>query len=72
MAADALSTDGCPEAMTYSVPQKFQLQRCKGKAPAHSQGPTTSNTEFQSMYAQILELQQEKEAVLVQVQKLQN
>ena len=51
---------------------QLQPQRRKGKAPARSQGPTPSNAEFQGLRAQLQQLQQEKEAALTQVQKLQN
>ena len=36
-----------------------------------SQEPTSSNAEFQGLHAQLQQLQQEKEAALAQVQKLQ-
>ena len=68
----APSTDSSPEAVIHSVPLQFQPQRRKGKAPARSQGPTPSNAEFQGLQAQLQQLQQEKEAALPQVQKLQN
>ena len=42
------------------------------KADAQSQGPTPSNAKFQGLRAQLQQLQQEKEAALAQVQKLQN
>ena len=70
--AAASSSDSSPEAVIHSVQLQFQPQRRKGKAPARSQGPTTSNTEFQGLRAQLQQLQQEKEAALAQVQKLQN
>ena len=70
--AAATSTDSSPEAVIYSVPLQFQPQRRKGKAPVQSQGPTPSNAEFQGLRAQLQQLQQEKEAALAQVQKLQN
>ena len=70
--AAATSTDSIPEAVIHSVPQQFQPQRCKGKAPARSQGPTPSNAEIQGLQAQLPQLQQEKEAALAQVLKLQN
>ena len=37
-----------------------------------SQGPTLSNAEFQGLRAQLQQLQQEKEAALAEVQKLQD
>ena len=58
--------------MIHSVPLSFQPQRRKGITPVRSQGPTPSNTEFQGLRAQLQQLQQEKEAALAQVQKLQN
>ena len=58
--------------MIHSVPLQFQPQRHKGKAPVRSQGPTPRNAEFQGLRAQLQQLQQEKEAALAQVQKLQN
>ena len=70
--AAAPSTDSSPEAVIHSVPLQFQPQRRKGKAPVRSQGPTLSNAEFHGVRAQLQQLQQEKEAGLVQVQKLQN
>ena len=70
--ADASSTDSSPEAVIHSVPLQFQTQLHKSKGPVHSQGPTPSNAEFQGLRAQLQQLQQEKEVVLVQVQKLQN
>ena len=70
--AAAPSTDSSLEAVIHSVPLQFQPQRRKGKAPVRSQGPTPSNAEFQGLRAQIQHLQQEKEAALAQVQKLQN
>ena len=60
----APSSDSSPEALIHSVPLLFQPQRRKGKAPARSQGPTTSNAEFQGLRAQLQQLQQEKEAAL--------
>ena len=68
----APSTDSSPEAVIYSVPLKFQLQYCKGNGPVQSQGPTRSNPEFQHLQTQLQQLQQEKEAALAAVQKLQN
>ena len=58
--------------MIHSIPLQFQPQRRKGKGPVRSQGPTPSNAEFQGLRAQLQQLQQEKEAALAQVQKLQN
>ena len=71
-ATAAPSTDSSPKAVIHSVPLQFQPQRCKGKTPAQSQGPTLSNTKFQGLWAQLQQLQQEKEAALAQVQKLRN
>ena len=56
----APSTDSSPETVIHSVPLQFQPQHRKGKAPARSQGPTCSNTEFQGLRAQLQQLQQEK------------
>ena len=70
--AAAASTDSSPQAVIHSVPLQFQPQRRKGKASVRSQGPTTSNIEFQGLQAQLQKLQQEKEAALAEVQKLQN
>ena len=58
--------------MIHSVLLQFQPQRRKGKVPVRSQGPSPSNAEFQALQAQLQQLQQEKEAALAQVQKLQN
>ena len=58
--------------MIHNVRLQFQQQHRKGKAPVKSQEPTTSNTEFQGLRAQLQHLQKEKEAALAQVQKLQN
>ena len=58
--------------MILSVPLQFQPQRHKGKAPVSSQGPTLRNAEFQGLQAQLQQLEQEKEAALAEVQKLQN
>ena len=68
----ASSTDSSLEAVIHSALLQFQPQRRKGKAPLRSQGPTSSNAVFQSLRAQLYQLQQEKEAALAQVQKLQN
>ena len=65
--AAAPSIDSGPKAVIYSVALQFQLQSCKGKAPVLSQGPTSSNAEFQGLRAQLQQLQQEKEAALAQV-----
>ena len=70
--AAAPSTDSSLEAVIHSVPLQIEPQRRKGKAPARSQGPTPSNAEFQGLQAQLQQLQQEKQASLAQVQKLQN
>ena len=70
--AAAPSTDSSPKAVIHSVPFQFQPQRREGKAPVRSQEPTFSNVEFQGLRAQLQQLQQEKEAALAQVQKLQN
>ena len=70
--AAAPSIDSSPETVIHSVLLQFQLQRRKGKAPVWSQGPTSSNAEFQGLQAQLQQLQQEKEAALAQVKKLQN
>ena len=70
--AAAPSTDSSPEAVIHSVQVQFQPPCCKGKAPVRSQGPTPSYTEFQGLQAQLQQLQQEKEAPLIQVQKIQN
>ena len=70
--AAAPSTASSPEAVIHSVPLQFQSQHCNGKAPVRSQGPTSINAEFQGLRAQLQQLQQEKEAALAQVQKLQN
>ena len=67
----APSTDSSPEAVIHIVPLQFQPRRHKGKALVHSLGPTASNAEFQALRAQLQQLQQEKEAGLAQVQKLQ-
>ena len=58
--------------MIHSVLLQFKPQRRKGKAPVQGQGPTPSNAEFQVLQAQLQQLQQEKEAALAQVLKLQN
>ena len=68
----APSADSITEAEIYRIPLQFQSQRHKGKAPVGSQGPTLMNTEFQGPQAQLQQRQQEQEAALVQVQKLQN
>ena len=52
-AAKAPLTDSSPEAVMHSVPLQFQPQYRKGKAPVQSQGPTTSNAEFQGLRAQL-------------------
>ena len=70
--AAASSTDISPEVVIHSVPLQFQPQPRKGKASVRSQGPTPSNAEFQGLRAPLQQLQQEKEAALAQVQKLQN
>ena len=70
--AVAPSTDSSPEAVIHSVPLQLQPQCGQGKAPVQSQGPIPSNAEFQGLRAQLQQLQQEKEAALAQVQKLQN
>ena len=71
-ATTAPSTNSSPEAVICSILLQFQLQRYRGKALVQSQGPTPSNGEFQGLRAQLQQLQQEKEAALTQVQKLQN
>ena len=58
--------------MIHSVPLQFQLQHRKGKVLVRKQGPTSSNSEFQGVRAQLQQLQQEKQAALAQVQKIQN
>ena len=70
--AAASSTDSSLEAVIHSVLLQFQPQCRNSKAPARSQGPTPSNAEFQGPRAQLQQQQQEKEAALAQVQKLQN
>ena len=70
--AAAPSTHSSLEAVIHSVPLLFQLQHRKGKAPARSQDPTSSNAVFRGLQAQLQQLQQEKEAALAQVQKLRN
>ena len=47
--AAAPSTASSPEAVIHSVPLQFQPQRHKRKDPLQSQGPTTSNAEFQGL-----------------------
>ena len=49
----APSTDNCPEAVIYRIPLQFQQQRRKGKVPVRSQGPTSSNAQFQGLRAQL-------------------
>ena len=71
-AAGAPSPDSSTEAVIHIVRLQFQQLLCKGKAPIRSQGPTLSNTEFQGLRRQLQHLQQEKEATLAQLQKLQN
>ena len=61
----APSTDSSSQAVIHSIPLQFQPQRRKGKAPEQSQGPTSSNAEFQGLQAQLQQLQQEKETALV-------
>ena len=61
----APSTDISPKPVIYSIPLQFQPQRRKGKAPVQSQGPSTRHVEFQGLRAQLQQLQQEKETVLV-------
>ena len=45
--AAAPSTDSSAKPVIHCVPLQFQPQRCEGKAPVQSQGPTPSNAEFQ-------------------------
>ena len=47
--AAAPSTDSCTGAVIHSLPLQLQPQRRKGKALVRSQGPTTSNAEFQGL-----------------------
>ena len=68
----APSTNSSLQVVIYSVPLQFQPQCCKGKTPVRSQGPTSSNAEFQGLWAQLEQLQQEKDATLIEVQKHQN
>ena len=70
--AAAPSSDSSPETVIHSVLSQFQPQRRKGKAPVRSQGPTHGNADFYGLWAQLQQLQQEKEVALAQVQKLQN
>ena len=71
-ATAAPSTDSSLEAVIHSVPLLFQPQRHKRQAPVQSQGPTPSNAEFQGLWAQLQQLQQEKESAIARVLKLRN